>query len=1453
MANSPPPPDTAPGAIAPAASPNDPAQVDQPTAPRRRRPTAWRAMFGISGHLLGALAVLCMLVGAWWWLLRTEPGTAWLMAHLPVVQVEGVQGRVLGDFSAQSIVVPLPGENAEVRINDFAWRGLRVSSARGGAWLRIALDELRASRVELRLGPGSDGSAAPLQAPDSLALPFEFDLAALSVGELHIDKLGEQPLRELRARVHLGAERGAIHRIDALQLDWDRLHLSGNASVATRGELTLQVRLDAEQPLSDGGQWTASARLDGPLAAPQLQATLRAQARPAHPAQSLDLQAELRPFAPWPLGGVQASAKELDLSALHRAAPATSLDIEVAASSTGMDQPAALNLTLDNRRPGLWNEGRLPLRQLRLQLGARPDDPTQLEVRSFEALLGTLKENAGRLTGSGHWNPARWKLELKFNELRPGRLDMRAPVMQLDGQASLDAKGFDSAALSAAQVEARATIEGRLLGLESLQGLPTGQQASDARRVQLKLDALWSPLRIELRQALAQAGSASASASGQLQRPRSSAPWSLKGQATLNEFDPLPWWPGAADSPWRQGPHRLNADARVDLQLPPADGGASGLAMLGAIAGEAHVDVRPSVLAGVPVNATLDATVSAQARTTLSLQLVADGNNVRATAQGALFDRAAATGDDRFTLQADMPTLERLSPLWRLVRGGDKAAKLGGGLSVDAQGSGRWPALKTSGRLDATRLRVDSIAVQNGLASWTLGNTANAPFELKLELDRVAWGADPASTSTPPALSTTAGATAPSLPSLRTVRLSVDGSVAAHRISLGADINALPPLWVDALQPPAAGAVASLSRVRLSAEGGFEGVGGMPFAGWNGVVQEIDVRGDAQGATAWISARDIRIEGLWAGDAGRPARPNQFSISAGQAEILGARLLFEQIIWRSGETPGVAARLQADVRLEPLRVAPLLDRLQPGFGWGGDLQLSGHLKVQSSPSVRADVVIERASGDLTVKDDSGLRSLGLSDLRVGVNAADGLWNFFLGLAGQSLGTASGGVVARAAPDALWPGPKAAIEGVFDLQVADLGIWGPWLPAGWRLDGAVRANAAIAGQFGAPEYTGQLAGAAIGVRNVLQGVQVRDGEFVIALQGDKARIERFKANAGDGTVELRGEASLGEAPRAELQLTLDRFRLLGRVDRRIVTSGQAQLVLGKESLALNGEVLVDEGLIDFSRSDAPTLSEDVQVYRGGKDVRQTVAVDGAPVTVPASKGRKVDLKLRVRLGEALKLRGQGLDGELRGDLLLTAPAGRLQVNGSVRVVNGTYRAYRQKLDLDRGVLSFNGPIENPTLDIEATRPNLDVRVGVAVSGTALVPRIRLFSDTPMSDVEKLSWLLRGRASEGNGADTAVLQAAALAVASGDEPGALDQLLNAFGVDDFSVRDSDGGGGGTVVSVGKQLSRNWYVGYERSLNAATGNFQLIYRIAQRFTVRAQSGSENSISLIWTWRWQ
>ena len=177
------------------------------------------------------------------------------------------------------------------------------------------------------------------------------------------------------------------------------------------------------------------------------------------------------------------------------------------------------------------------------------------------------------------------------------------------------------------------------------------------------------------------------------------------------------------------------------------------------------------------------------------------------------------------------------------------------------------------------------------------------------------------------------------------------------------------------------------------------------------------------------------------------------------------------------------------------------------------------------------------------------------------------------------------------------------------------------------------------------------------------------------------------------------------------------------------------------------------------------------------------------------------------------------------------------------MNGTYAAYGQKLDIERGAIVFSGAIENPRLDILAMRrqspmaASSDVKVGVKIAGTAQDPRISLYSDPAMSETDKLSWLILGRGPSGlGGADIGLLQSAAVALLSGEGPSTTDNLMSTLGIDELSLHQSDGTVRDTVVNVGKQLSKYWYLGYERNLNATSGNWQLIYRLAQRFTLRS-----------------
>jgi translocation and assembly module TamB len=157
--------------------------------------------------------------------------------------------------------------------------------------------------------------------------------------------------------------------------------------------------------------WQASLKLDGPLAAPELRAELREAATDTRAASSVDLQAQLRPFADWPLAGLQAQARELDLSRLDRQAPVTSLNLDATLQGDAPDQPITASIDLSNGAAGRWSEGRVPLRSLKATLLSRSDDRSTLELQHFKAELGDGEQPAGVVQGQGVWNALRASLD----------------------------------------------------------------------------------------------------------------------------------------------------------------------------------------------------------------------------------------------------------------------------------------------------------------------------------------------------------------------------------------------------------------------------------------------------------------------------------------------------------------------------------------------------------------------------------------------------------------------------------------------------------------------------------------------------------------------------------------------------------------------------------------------------------------------------------------------------------------------------------------------------------------------------------------------------------------------------------------------------------------------------------------------------------------------------------
>ena len=1412
-------PDEPPTSAAPppaAASPLPPALPLLPAARGGPLRALWHLLQPVLGMLLLLVVVGGAAGGAAVWLLRSPEGTAWLMARIPGVEVKGTQGALLSErFAVERVVVRWANGEHVVAIDDLVAEGLRWHwHPAAGAWVGLDAQRLQARRVEVQTGPRGP---RPIQMPRTMQLPLRLSAAHAEVADLQIDAL--PPMQNLQAQgLHLWEPGGREYRAERIRMDWDRAHIDGQASLGAHPPFTLQARA-ALAPRDAGdalAAWRATATANGPLARFDLRASLNGTPlRPGAAAPMLDVDAAVTPLEAWPLGRLRLRTQALDLSALLSRAPQTALSGRVDIDSRSFTAPVAVQVELDNANPGRWDAGRVPVRQLKARLRSPDAKRDRVLIEDFDLQLAQGSDAAGRWQGSGQWASHQLQLESRITELRPQLLDSRAAVMNLTGPLAFTLTGVPSpdpaaphpAAVKGLTLDLRSTLEGRIEG--------------SPHAVRVAVDGTADSQRVELRELRAEAGIAHAVLALDARRGPAGG-WLLRSNGTLGDFDPVPWWPGTEGSAWRTGPHRLSGSWSLDVALPRLQADMAPLALLQGLAGTGQLRVERSVIAGVPVALQLELGQQGSGTThtgSVRGELQAGGNRLALDGQGNPLGNGQ--GDRlRFDLQA--ANLATLAPLARLLPEGAAWAPRAGSAEASLSLAGRWPDIRSEGKASLQGLQLGTLGARQAQTSWRFDTASDQPLLVLVDAQGLVQGQQ------------------------RLDRLTADlrGTWRQHRLELSAQLPGGPPVALEAALGLRTG-VGTLAQLRADGQWSPDGSGG---GRWSGRVARLSLGPSGGPAAAaptgpgsvWLDARDLQVQAHYEAKDGL----TELQAAAGQMRLAEAITLRWDEIRADFRSAEPRWALRADI--EPFALAPLLARTQPAMGWSGDLRLAARVDIKAAEKLDADIVFERRDGDLRLTEENASQPFGLSELRLLASVHDGHWQMAGALAGQTLGQASGRLNLRVRPEQRWPTGSTPLDGLIEAHVANLGVWGSWVPPGWRLSGELHTSASVGGTLGQPGYTGEVRASDVAVRNLLQGVDVRQGEAVVRLKGALAEIERFTLRGGDGTLKVSGQARLDGQPGLALVLEADRFRLLGRVDRQLIASGRLNLDAPGEAIRVQGQVKVDEGLFDLGRSDAPTLDDDVTVRQANPSPDEPVA------KTPQRARRNQVVAVDIDLGDRLQVRGRGLDTTLGGRLKLGSTAGRLTLNGIVTSSGGTYAAYGQKLEIDRGMLVFSGDIDNPMLDVLALRPNLDTQVGVAITGPLVTPRVRLYASTDMSDSDKLSWLVLGRASEGLGrADTALLQRAAVALLAGEGEAPTDTLLRNLGIDQLSLRQSDTDVRETVISLGKQLSRRWYVGYERGVNATNGTFQLIYRIAQRFTLRAQSGLENSLDLIWVWR--
>ena len=456
-------------------------------------------------------------------------------------------------------------------------------------------------------------------------------------------------------------------------------------------------------------------------------------------------------------------------------------------------------------------------------------------------------------------------------------------------------------------------------------------------------------------------------------------------------------------------------------------------------------------------------------------------------------------------------------------------------------------------------------------------------------------------------------------------------------------------------------------------------------------------------------------------------------------------------------------------------------------------------------------------------------------------------------------------------------PDAPLAGAVRAQMPQVGVWSVLAPPGWRIRGTLDASLALAGTRQSPQWGGTLYADDLALRSIADGVEFSQGQLRSVLNGQRLEINSFTlqgatwGGGSGGSLSARGfavwtpdaaGARIGlPAIRVELDAKAQALRLSARADRRVAVSGDLQVRLADARLVLRGTIKVDQALLILPDETAPRLGSDVFVKTPARQIppvkpSQSNAAS-APIGRSANRAARIvpDVDLALEMGQDFRVQGRGLSTRLAGAIRLVAigPDALPRVTGAVSTVRGTYKAYGQQLDIDQGQLQFTGAFDNPALDILAIRPNLAVRVGVQISGTAWVPRVRLYADPEMPEAEKLSWLVLGRGAANGGAEAAVLQQAAMALLGGNGKGLSGGLAEALGLDELSFRggadNADGTTTSATVTLGKRLSRDFYVAYERSLAGTLGTVYIFYDLSRRFTLRAQSGDQSAIDLIFT----
>lgn len=379
----------------------------------------------------------------------------------------------------------------------------------------------------------------------------------------------------------------------------------------------------------------------------------------------------------------------------------------------------------------------------------------------------------------------------------------------------------------------------------------------------------------------------------------------------------------------------------------------------------------------------------------------------------------------------------------------------------------------------------------------------------------------------------------------------------------------------------------------------------------------------------------------------------------------------------------------------------------------------------------------------------------------------------------------------------------------------------------KAGGKVSADLTLGGTLAAPTFHGR-AGLANGSFE-LPGPGLKLEGVAVLADGDGQGGLRFSggARSGPGRVTLDG-AWQPAGRRFALHLSGENFQVADSETLKVRISPGLDARLADGTLRIEGELGVPSALVKPpDRRGAVSPSDDVYIVGAQRDA-------SAPMAIQA--------EVRVTLGDDVRIDAPGFKARLLGSIVVEqVPPLAPRATGALEVESGEYEVFGQKLNIDRGRLLFSGgPVDNPGLDLRATRTVDDVVAGARIGGSAKRPQLKLFSEPSMPDSSVLSYLVFGQAPGANsGAQSALLLRAVAALGTGGANSLTGGIGKSLGFDQFGFESGgEDGVKGAALMLGKYLTPELYVSYGVGLFEPTGTFLMRYKLTTRLSVEARS---------------